>query len=128
MSRDMSAPIGSIPPQRPFGLSILLVFLGTGTLTSFMVLVSGRVEMIATVELAPPWLRGGYVVLHALNLIALVGLWRWRRWAVWLAMAFAPISMLTESLIGMPFIHVVRIPIVLTVLLLLVGRHRHRFG
>lgn len=35
---------------------------------------------------------------------------------------------LSEGLIGMPVTHIVRVPVVTTLLLLLVYRHRHRFA
>ena len=57
----------------------------------------------------------------------LAGLWWWRRWGIWLPVGLALVSVLTEILIGMPLIHIVRVPAVTMVLVYFVYRHRCRF-
>ena len=54
---------------------------------------------------ATPTLYGAFLVVAAMGLVALIGLWGWRRWALVLYALVAVASLALDRLAGAPLIH-----------------------
>lgn len=120
--------VRALPPaDRPIGLSAIILFLALGTVVGVITEISGRMEMLDAIEHAHPALRALHYSVLALSLGSLSGLWRWRRWAVWMTIALAAVRIPTEWFLGLPIGHVARVPIVLVILMALIWQHRARF-
>ncbi len=117
-------------PAAPFGtvcLRLVLVSVGVACLTGFWYANSHTDDYRLHYPLFTPWLWNLYLTFELASVVALIAMWNWRKWGLWLLASMA-IAMLFTEFYTMGFsLTSLRIPLVLAIVWFAAHRVWNRF-
>ena len=112
---------------RAAALRGFVLLLAASTLNALRLLATRGPEVAASFPGGGDLLRPLSVALALGLLASYLGLWRWRRWGIWLAMAMSILTIGADIAWRAPRLHLGAALASMAALFLLVAANRHRF-
>lgn len=113
-------------PQLVFRLLVVGLLLSTGIGVAYA-LVNRPAFVSSFPGAAAPVVYGALLIVAGVGLIALVGLWRWRRWALGLYAILVLASIVLDVIVRAPLAHQLTVIVSAVVLFTLAFLNRSRF-
>jgi len=113
---------------RAAALRGFLLLMAASTLNALRLLATRGPEVAAAFPGGGDFLRPLSVALALGLLASYLGLWRWRRWGIWLAMAMSILTIGADIAWRAPRLHLGAALASMAALFLLVAANRHRFA